>query len=183
MKLVEDYQRRRLTKEPDRIMAFSGIARAFTSRHKLTYVAGLFVEHMPAALLWFNPSKRNDSNSSLQQDRHAIAPSWLWFSTPVSIVQTFSSWIDLKTYQGMQRVATTSFAWNEKATRLRPSEAFHNFTGLEMTLKAPAFAATTSYPNTSLSRMYLDDHRSLHEYHYVSSSEEPSPLSTFSRRL
>lgn len=132
-------------------MAFSGIARAFASRHKLTYVVGLFVEHIPAALLWFNPSKRNDSNSSLQRDRLAVAPSWSWFSIPVSSGQTFCSWIYLKTYQGMQRVATTSLAWDRKAIHLRLEEAFHNFTGLQMTLKAPAFAATISRPNTRFS--------------------------------
>lgn len=55
--VVNEYRSRNLSYEKDRVMAFAGIARAFSHLGRLTYLAGLWNEILPAALLWYVDKK------------------------------------------------------------------------------------------------------------------------------
>ncbi|KAJ5024296.1 heterokaryon incompatibility protein-domain-containing protein [Bipolaris maydis] len=55
--VVNEYRSRNLSYEKDRMVAFAGIARAFSHLGRLTYLAGLWNEILPAALLWYVDKK------------------------------------------------------------------------------------------------------------------------------
>jgi len=72
---VEAYMRTKLTRETDRMVAFSGIVQSFGQSWQLTqdYLAGLWRCPMPAALLW-------KVTSSAQRSTTYTAASWSWAS-------------------------------------------------------------------------------------------------------
>ncbi|KAF4953615.1 hypothetical protein FGADI_5951 [Fusarium gaditjirri] len=72
---VEAYMRTKLTRETDRMIAFSGIVQSFGRSWQLTqdYLAGLWRCHLPAALLW-------KVTSSVQRSTKCTAASWSWAS-------------------------------------------------------------------------------------------------------
>lgn len=82
-KLVESYTSADLTHETDRLVAFSGVARASASeRQRDRYLAGLWESQMLVQLLW-----TRKANGLVTQDRHippvrgmCSAPSWSWAS-------------------------------------------------------------------------------------------------------
>ncbi|EMD64940.1 hypothetical protein GGP41_003594 [Bipolaris sorokiniana] len=55
--IVNKYLSRNFSFEKDRIVASAGIARAFSYLGRLTYLAGLWNEILPAALLWYVDKK------------------------------------------------------------------------------------------------------------------------------
>jgi hypothetical protein len=74
--VIEDYCKRSLTKEEDKLIALSGIAKAFQSR--LTddiYLAGLWYNSLPHALLW-----RVVDPAFVTRPSSYRAPSWSWAS-------------------------------------------------------------------------------------------------------
>lgn len=84
---VEDYTSRFLTKESDKLVAFSGYARNFRQESLAggTYLAGLWKEHFPGCLLWRvrrdlrQPGERHPFASF--EPRRPIeyrAPTWSW---------------------------------------------------------------------------------------------------------
>ncbi|EAA26535.1 hypothetical protein NCU03484 [Neurospora crassa OR74A] len=74
LKICEDYSSRSLTKETDKLIALSGIARSFQEHFPNDkYMAGMWSSHLPLALLW--------KQCDLVRDRDTteyIAPSWSW---------------------------------------------------------------------------------------------------------
>lgn len=90
--ISEDYSGRFMTKESDKLPAFSGMAAKFSTRFGGDqYHAGLFRCHLPAALLWRSHRMRFSSN--VQNVSHTVrkygafrprrpmryrAPSWSW---------------------------------------------------------------------------------------------------------
>lgn len=88
--LVEDYSSRFLTEESDKLPALSGLAaKFFEVLSPSRYAAGLWVCHMPSALLW----KTRNTDSVYKQKKQRIlsafqprrpisyrAPSWTWAS-------------------------------------------------------------------------------------------------------
>ncbi|KAF2825591.1 HET-domain-containing protein [Ophiobolus disseminans] len=50
---VTEYRSRALTKASDRVVAFAGIARAYTNMGALTYLAGCWAEYFPVTVLWY----------------------------------------------------------------------------------------------------------------------------------
>lgn len=76
--LVEDYASRSLTFPPDKLVAFSGLAKAFGRGSKAQYLAGIWSTNLPAALLW----QVKDETAT----RPAyLAPTWSWASLMGSI--------------------------------------------------------------------------------------------------
>ncbi len=71
--LVEDYASRSLTVAPDKLVAFSGLAKAYGSGWEAQYLAGIWSRHLPAALLW-----QVDDGAALRPVY--LAPSWSWAS-------------------------------------------------------------------------------------------------------
>ncbi|KAF4454853.1 hypothetical protein F53441_2723 [Fusarium austroafricanum] len=75
--LVWRYKKTKLTKQSDRLIAFSGIAQSFAVAHNLQisdYYAGLWKQHLPAALCW------NNIGSNTKRSLEYVAPSWSWAS-------------------------------------------------------------------------------------------------------
>jgi hypothetical protein len=75
-RVIQDYCKRSLTKEEDKLVAISGIAKVFQSRMlDDTYVAGQWYNSFPLGLLW----KVNDPDSVTRPFSYR-APSWSWAS-------------------------------------------------------------------------------------------------------
>lgn len=74
--VIEDYCKRSLTREEDKLIALSGIAKVFQSRmtHNI-YLAGLWYNSLPSALLW----KVVDPTLVIAPKSYR-APSWSWAS-------------------------------------------------------------------------------------------------------
>ncbi|KAJ4128985.1 hypothetical protein NW768_007511 [Fusarium equiseti] len=72
------YANTALTKEEDRLMAFSGAVQAFRASHevKSRYAAGFWYSHLPWSLAWANIS-RKATTTRLSTYK---APSWSWLS-------------------------------------------------------------------------------------------------------
>ncbi|KAF7670739.1 hypothetical protein GT037_011190 [Alternaria burnsii] len=99
--LVDEYRSRKLSFGKDRIVAFAGVARAFSNLGQLTYLAGLWWEVIPIALLWYVDKKmvplvRRENglqNGGLPSSvwtteiEESVVqpelPSWSWFSVPI----------------------------------------------------------------------------------------------------
>ncbi|KAH6681343.1 heterokaryon incompatibility protein-domain-containing protein [Halenospora varia] len=74
--LVEAYSMLELTKVSDKLVAISGVAKHMRSRLDDTYLAGLWLKHLPYHLLW---TKRRDIPMNTES-RDYIAPTWSWAS-------------------------------------------------------------------------------------------------------
>ena len=75
-RIVQDYCKRPLTKEEDKLIAISGIAKVFQSRMlDDAYVAGLWYNSFPLGPLW----KVSDPDSITRPASYR-APSWSWAS-------------------------------------------------------------------------------------------------------
>lgn len=102
--LIDDYSSRFLTKESDKLPALAGLATRFNNEENWrTYMAGLWSEHLPSALLWRTklPNLDNDiqatqKHSIFQSPEEHRASSWSWAS------------IDGEVSYGSQRVACYS---------------------------------------------------------------------------
>jgi hypothetical protein len=77
--LIDEYTRRQITRSEDMNMALAGVADRFGRAHGLTYLAGLFLEHMPHALLWC----RNGHKLPTRKSFLDTAPSWSPLSAPL----------------------------------------------------------------------------------------------------
>lgn len=86
---VEDYTSRLLTRESDKLVAFSGYAKHFQQQipGNGTYLAGLWKEHFPGCLLWNarrdlrRPGERHPSAAfETRRPMEYRAPSWSWAS-------------------------------------------------------------------------------------------------------
>jgi hypothetical protein len=73
---VEAFMKMNLSKESDRMIAFSGIVSSFGQSQKLTsaYLAGLWRVHLPLGLCWYVYRAKTSRSSRY------IAPSWTWTS-------------------------------------------------------------------------------------------------------
>jgi hypothetical protein len=162
-RVVRDYSLRSITQEDDMPMALAGVSRVFARMYGLTYVAGLFVEHMPAALMWrvgedsISPSERVGG--------HSVAPSWSWLSIPAeSREQLF---LNLST-PGHEPTASTSFEWDGSSAEFGTDASFHDFDCLQLTLRAATFNGsitkghpkmdlpTDTFSNIDLTEFFLD---------------------------
>ncbi|UPX21242.1 uncharacterized protein EKO05_0011435 [Ascochyta rabiei] len=76
--LVEDYASRSLTYPSDKLVAFSGLAKAYSNNSKAQYLAGNWSTSLPAALLW-QVSDRSATRPAY------LAPSWSWASLMGSV--------------------------------------------------------------------------------------------------
>jgi hypothetical protein len=78
--MVEDYMRCKLTKEEDKLVAIGGVAHFWSHMSiKKDYRAGIWLNELPEALLWY-PEPRPDSIYSSFRPKTYRAPSWCWAS-------------------------------------------------------------------------------------------------------
>ena len=85
-RLVEGYSSCKLTKEEDKLIALSGIARRFHSALGSEFLAGLWRQNLPMELIW--RVGRAESDSVGQPSRYR-APSWSWASVDAQIINKF----------------------------------------------------------------------------------------------
>jgi hypothetical protein len=89
--IIEDYTRRSLTKNSDRLAAVHGLATALHEAMGFTYLAGLWREHLQVDLIWSRAPKSLSWPIATQNQRllaglgngrspDAPAPSWSWAS-------------------------------------------------------------------------------------------------------
>lgn len=85
--IVMEFTRRNITRDTDRLPALAGLAEQYRKETGKQYVAGLWLEDMPEALLW----KRHETSESLTPPTTYRAPSWSWASLegPVKIYNIF----------------------------------------------------------------------------------------------
>jgi len=97
--LFNEYRSRELTKPNDRVIAFAGIARAFSNIGSMTYLAGCWAEYFALTMLWYVDRKREatvrrDGPSvrrggiveypvHIREEVEQEAPSWSQFSVPI----------------------------------------------------------------------------------------------------
>jgi hypothetical protein len=82
--IIEDYSRRKMTYESDRLIGLSGLAKVFVAAGCGDYVAGFFRQHIVELMVW---NKTQDENALRSASNVAyLGPSWSWVSvkSPVS---------------------------------------------------------------------------------------------------
>ncbi|KAF9774765.1 hypothetical protein IL306_007201 [Fusarium sp. DS 682] len=86
--LVQTYSRGQLTFASDKLVAFSAVVNTLQRKHRYTYLAGLWREHLLPGLLWVaqegSASRRLTmvwpKNANPDQNRTYVAPTWTWAS-------------------------------------------------------------------------------------------------------
>ncbi|KAI4953975.1 hypothetical protein J4E91_001684 [Alternaria rosae] len=101
--VINEYRSRKLSFSKDRIVAFAGIASAFSNLGQLTYLAGLWKEILPITMLWYvdrkaPPLVRRENGLPNGEIKASVwtaeieegvvqttspLPSWSWFSVPI----------------------------------------------------------------------------------------------------
>jgi hypothetical protein len=142
--LIGRYRSRDLTQTSDRIMAFVGIAQAFQAMHGLTYLAGMWKEHLPASLLWYIDDPANSIKTSsliLQDPILESAPTWSFFASSIysnslsrdRLLQR--DWSSPHLYSVLFSATLLHFTWPNAPVDSSPPTAYYNFAGLQITLK------------------------------------------------
>ncbi|KAF4459941.1 HET-domain-containing [Fusarium albosuccineum] len=75
MDIVEEYTTRNLTYKSDKLPAISGAAEVWARASNDSYMAGLWLSHMPLGLLW-----TTGPSSQVRREAEYRAPSWSWAS-------------------------------------------------------------------------------------------------------
>jgi hypothetical protein len=152
--LMDQYRGRNLTKPSDRIMAVSGVAQAYQAEHGLTYLAGMWKEHLPRPLLWYNrvprgywekmPRRFLTHRPKVRELPLKSVPTWSWFASPIYTdndtwrVPIFADSLGRQSY-----LATfVHFKWPNKDVNYTPPTAYYDFDGLQITLKLPTYTTT-----------------------------------------
>ncbi|KAK0754594.1 heterokaryon incompatibility protein-domain-containing protein [Schizothecium vesticola] len=115
-RLVENYTRAGLTKETDKLVAISGLAKALAAQSDIPYLSGLWNYDLKHQLLWWaeSASKRPDIFR---------APSWSWAST--------NSKIRFNTYKEAYAITILSV----RVSPASPSGSFTTFKSSPMTIR------------------------------------------------
>ncbi|RTE75713.1 hypothetical protein BHE90_009844 [Fusarium euwallaceae] len=82
--ILQQFSRRSITFESDRLPAFSGVATRFSKYFPGRYLAGIWEEHLFPGLYWHRatPFSNNPDHFALEE---TFAPSWSWASLPSKI--------------------------------------------------------------------------------------------------
>ncbi|KAH7230880.1 heterokaryon incompatibility protein-domain-containing protein [Fusarium tricinctum] len=76
MNIVKEYTKRELTYALDKLPAISGVAQVWAQALSDSYLAGLWLSHLPGALLWRSAQPHRQP----QQPAEYLAPTWSWAS-------------------------------------------------------------------------------------------------------
>lgn len=74
-RIMQDYSRRGISVPSDKLPALSSLATIFSQRTNLDYVAGMWKQWFPGALLW-----RLQKTVSISRPKEWRAPTWSWLS-------------------------------------------------------------------------------------------------------
>jgi len=120
-KIVCKYTTCNITFATDRLIALSGIASEAYKRMQCDYLAGIWLDSLPAGLLWHVPQARH------AREQVYVAPSWSWAST--------KSWIHQPAEYGNFRTYVTMLTY--ETSLANPADMFGQVTGGMMKLRAP----------------------------------------------
>ncbi|MCJ1251866.1 hypothetical protein MMC30_009104 [Trapelia coarctata] len=106
--ILQEYTKRSLTYEEDRLLALAGIAELLSQVWEDTYLAGLWRRDLPRQLLWLADTHHGDP---ITRPRKSIAPSCSWAAVK-GPVQSRAHW--LKDYEQVTRVVQAEVPpmWN-----------------------------------------------------------------------
>lgn len=114
--MVEEYSKRRMAYEKDRLPALAGLAERYRQETRYTYLAGMWLEEMPFSLLW-------QSCPRISADRRELTnqttPSWSWAhcNGPVTLFygRAYSAEASIKShycrYDPPSSISTVEEAW------------------------------------------------------------------------
>lgn len=151
LNLVLEYRARHLTFREDRVMALAGVARRFSSVHRLRYLAGMYLQHMPYSLLW-----RISEIASLKVEPAMLErpmpnlPSWSWFSVPIFQVDRFvpAPRVTKEKHKDRLIAKVKCHQWGDELINTVPGRGFYDFSDLSITLLAVSLAATLQVAQT-----------------------------------
>ena len=149
--LVKEYRLRALTKPEDRIIAFTGIARAIHNIRQLTYLAGIWAECLSFGLLWSVPTRSTSVHPSASANSLTLVepvlqtvPTWSWFSVPIfhrhCMEFPFTEHANLTQKNRLFRIldvywaSLCSFKWPGQPLNHLPSHSFYDFAGMQITV-------------------------------------------------
>jgi len=91
--IVEEYCRRALTQETDKLLAISGVAQKLLSTINDDPIAGLWFGHLPYGLAWSRTGRPG------RRPQTYVAPSWSWASAKgeVEFLGRSEGWVDMTT--------------------------------------------------------------------------------------
>ncbi|KAF5575541.1 het-domain protein [Fusarium subglutinans] len=81
MNIVEVYTKRELTYALDKLPAISGVAETWAQALDDSYLAGIWLSHLPEALLWTSAQPQSQS----KQPAEYVAPTWSWARLVVQV--------------------------------------------------------------------------------------------------
>jgi hypothetical protein len=154
-RMVEDYWKRNLTQAKDRVMAFSGVARAYGAEYGLNYLAGAWAEFLPDDLVWHYSSDLDHKRiiPTIIEAANTNVPSWSWLAQPRYKGRSLS-FSDRKTLG--RRIA--HFVRWERPDRTKnhvSDVTFHDFTGLRIWLVMPAVIINPELETSSYVHRYF----------------------------
>jgi hypothetical protein len=81
-KVVEEFTRRALTKQSDRLYAVSGVAALMGPGAAASYLCGLWREDLPLYLMWYRvaPGRLSSAGAESQRQTDFFSPTWSWAS-------------------------------------------------------------------------------------------------------
>ncbi|KAH7083576.1 heterokaryon incompatibility protein-domain-containing protein [Paraphoma chrysanthemicola] len=170
--LIKEYRLRALTKPEDRVMAIAGIARAIHDVTGLTYLAGLWLEHVPLCLVWCMRPGSSKPAKTMSEPALSNAPTWSWLSIGVDsrcslrpdlAMRWFDELNEERSTATIFEATVTSFKWPNDPPNHSPGTSFHIFGGLQITLNMHVLPIDTVVRKSS----YIKNHLTIdiHEPH------------------
>ncbi|KAH7067655.1 heterokaryon incompatibility protein-domain-containing protein [Paraphoma chrysanthemicola] len=161
--LMNEYRSRRLTKAKDRIVAFAGIARAFTNLGASTYLAGCWERFLPLSLLWYVDRKLEATVRREVEGQKVVRGGKVSFPIAVReqveqyapfVLNNDEVYVRGRSLQSDGRVRwddihwldSHSFQFLKHTTDEFPESGFFDFTGLTLTLGMPVLPVHVSWP-------------------------------------
>jgi len=144
---IKSYRRRDLTKPSDRIIAFAGIAQAFQAEHGFTYLAGIWKEHLPRALLWYlDPSRiwKIDEPLLAREPIPKSVPTWSWFACRLYLDHQ-ATFVYSRQYDKdnvCYSAQLVHFKYPQRSINDVPRTAYSDFSGLQIALEVATYTTT-----------------------------------------
>ncbi|KAH7067651.1 heterokaryon incompatibility protein-domain-containing protein [Paraphoma chrysanthemicola] len=170
--LIKEYRLRALTKPEDRVMAIAGIARAIHDVKGLTYLAGLWLEHVPMCLVWCMRPTSSNPAKPLSEPALSNAPTWSWLSIGIDSRYSLRPDLAMRYFDELNKeksagtifeATVISFKWPNDPPNHSPGTSFHIFEGLQITLNMHVLPIDTAVRKSS----YINNHLTvyIHEPH------------------
>jgi Heterokaryon incompatibility protein (HET) len=137
--LVQSYSKRQLTRDSDRLIAFSSISRSLCEQWKDEYIAGYCKALLPQSLLWKQASKTFNPDFSPPFKERPVRPSsgiptWSWASLNDEVKFTCYRAEYYEKYAPCAKVLATTSTLLDKSNKFGPTKL------TSITIQAPVFS-------------------------------------------